>query len=110
MIINKHGEAFKYDGIIYRIGDKIVGNEQSEYRGLFGTITEIRDGKDKDTENETPDIYCSFETPVLPCEVKELEERLTELHRKPKAIDEIILDLVIMAPEMICLLDDCGKD
>ena len=41
MIINKNGEIFEYEGTMYRIGDQIVGNEQSEYRGLFGTITEI---------------------------------------------------------------------
>lgn len=106
MIINKHGEAFEYEGTAYRIGDQIVGNEQSEYRGLFGTIIEIRDGKDKETENETPDIYCSFEAPVLPCEVKELEERFSESYQEPKTIDDIALDLVIMAPEMICPLED----
>lgn len=101
MIINKHGEAFEYEGTIYRIGDQIVGNEQSEYSGLFGTITEIRDGKDKDTENETPDIYCSFEPPVLPYDVKELEKVFSDLYDEPKSIDDIILDMVIMAPEMI---------
>lgn len=106
MIINKHGEAFEYEGTIYRIGAQIAGNEQSEYKGLFGTITEIRDGKDKETENETPDIYCSFEVPVLPCEVKELEERFSGLYQEPKTIDDIVLDLVIMAPEMIYPLED----
>ena len=106
MIINKNGEIFEYEGTMYRIGDQIVGNEQSEYRGLFGTITEIRDGKDQETENETPDIYCSFEAPVLPCEVKELEERFSELYQESKTIDAIALDLVIMAPEMICPLED----
>lgn len=106
MIINKNGEIFEYEGTIYRIGAQIVGNEQSEYSGLFGTITEIRDGKNQETENETPDIYCSFEAPALPCEVKELEERFSELYQEPKTIDDIALDLVIMAPEMICPLED----
>lgn len=49
MIINKHGEVFEYEGTAYRIDDQIVGSEQSAYRGLFGTITEIRDEKDKET-------------------------------------------------------------
>lgn len=106
MIINRIGAEFEYEGVTYTIGGQIVGNEQSEYDGLFGTITEIRDGEDKDTENETPDMYCSFEAPLLPCEVKELEEKFSELYQEPKTIDDITLDMVIMAPEMICQLED----
>lgn len=96
--------AIMYKGTTYRIGTQIVVKEQSEYQGLFGTITEIRDG-----ENEAPEIYCSFEAPVLPCEVKELEERFSALRHESKTIDEIDLDSVLMAPEMICLLDDLEK-
>lgn len=106
MIINKIGEMFEYEGTTYRIGGQIVGNKQSEYEGLFGTITEIRDGKDKDTENETPDIYCSFELPALPCERKVLGERFSSLYHDLKTEKDIILDCVIMAPEMIRPLDD----
>lgn len=94
MMINKQGESFEYDGITYRVGDPVIGNEQSEYKGLFGTITEIRDGEDKETENDTPDIYCSFEPPVLPCDRKELEEVFSSLYAEPKTIDDIILDMV----------------
>lgn len=104
MIINRIGAEFKYKGVTYVIGASIVGTPKSEYEGLYGNITEICDGKDKETENKTPDIYCSFETPVLPCKVKELEERFSELYQEPKTIDNITLDLVIMAPEMICLV------
>lgn len=67
-------------------------------------ITKIRDG-----ENEAPEIYCSFEAPVLPCEIKEPEERFSALRHELKTIDEIDLDSVLMAPEMICLLDDLEK-
>ena len=49
------------------IGDIIVATDASEYEGLVGRILEIRDGADKDTENETPDIYCSFEVPHRYC-------------------------------------------
>lgn len=96
--------AIMYKGTTYQIGAQIVANEQSEYQGLFGMITKIRDG-----ENEAPEIYCSFEAPVLPCEVKELEERFSALRHEPKTIDKIDLDSVLMAPEMICLLDDLEK-
>ena len=96
--------AIMYKGTTYRIGAQIVANEQSEYQGLFGMITKIRDG-----ENEAPEIYCSFEAPVLPCEVKELEGRFSALRHEPKTIDGIDLDSVLMVPEMIDLLDDLEK-
>lgn len=82
MIINRIGAEFEYDGTTYVIGAPIVGTPESEYEGLYGTITEIRDGEDKETENETPDIYCSFEVPALPCEVKKLEEVFSGMTRK----------------------------
>lgn len=106
MIINQIGARFEYEGIIYVIGAPIVGTAESEYEGLYGRITEIRDGKDKETENGAPEIYCSFDAPVLPCEVKELEKRFSELYREPKAIGDIGLGLVIMAPGMVCPLED----
>ena len=56
MIINRIGAEFEYEGTTYVVGAPIVGTSGSEYEGLYGTITEIRDGEDKETENETPDI------------------------------------------------------
>lgn len=106
MIINRIGAEFEYEGKTYVVGAPIVGTPESEYEGLYGTITEIRDGEDKETENETPDLYCSFEVPALPCEVKKLEEVFSELYDQKKTIDDIILDFVIMAPSMVEPLDD----
>ena len=71
MLINKPGAEFLYNGITYRVGDVIIGSDQSEYAGLIGSIFEIRDGSDKETENDTLDIYCSFEPPVLPAAIKD---------------------------------------
>lgn len=105
MIINKPGTKFLYNGIVYCVGDCIIGTDESEYAGLFGSILEIRDGEDKDTENETPDIYCSFEEPVLQRDIEALEKTFTDLYDEPKHLEDICLDLVIMAPEMIELLD-----
>lgn len=109
MMINRIGAKFEYEGTTYVIGAPIVGTPESEYEGLYGTITEIRDGEDKETENETPDLYCSFEAPALPCEVKKLEETFSDLYNGPKTIDDIILDFVIMAPSMVEPLDDLKK-
>ena len=105
MILNKYGDTFQYDGIDYAIGDIIVATDASEYEGLVGRILEIRDGADKDTENETPDIYCSFEVPLFENDIKALEETFSDLYEEPKTIDDITLDMVIMAPEMIVQVD-----
>jgi len=101
MIINRPGAEFIYDGTSYKIGDRIIGTSESEYEGLYGSIFEIRDGEDKETENDTPDIYCSFEEPVLPHQIKKLEEIFSELYQEPKKLEDITLDFVIMSPEMV---------
>ena len=101
MIINRYGADFEYNGIKYVIGESIIGTRESEYDGLIGTIFEIRDGEDKETENDTPDIYCSFEPPVHPYDIRQLEQRFSEQYQQPKKLKDITLDYVIMAPEMI---------
>ena len=65
MTINRIGAKFHYAGITYTIGDTVIANAESEYEGLFGTITEIRDGNDQETDNDTPDIYCTFIPPLI---------------------------------------------
>ena len=56
MIINCNGATFEHAGVTYTIGASVVGTDQSEYEGLTGYIYEVRDGADKETENETPDL------------------------------------------------------
>ena len=109
MILNRIGDKFEYEGLTYVIGAPIMGTPESEYEGLYGTITEIRDGEDKETENETPDLYCSFRVPALPYEAKKLEKVFSDLYQQPKTIDDIILDFVILAPPMVEPLDDLKK-
>lgn len=101
MLINKPGAEFLYNGITYRVGDVIIGSDQSEYAGLIGSIFEIRDGSDKETENDTPDIYCSFDPPVLPTDIAKVEAVFSDLYGTQKILDDICFDMVIMAPEMI---------
>lgn len=105
MIIDRIGAQFQYEGITYTIGGKICANDASEYEGLYGVITEIRDGDDRETENDTPDIYCQFMPPVLPDDIKALETRFSKLYRTEKHLDELGLDMVIMAPEMLRVLE-----
>ena len=101
MLINKSGAEFLYNGITYRVGDVIIGSDQSEYAGLIGSILEIRDGNDKETENDTPDIYCSFDPPALPADIAKVEAVFSDLYDTQKTLDDICFDMVIMAPEMI---------
>ncbi len=104
MIINQTGAECIYDGTSYKIGDRIIGTSKSEYEGLIGILFEIRDGEDKETENETPDLYCSFEEPILPHEISKLEKIFSNFYGEPKKLEDISLDQVIMAPEMIRVL------
>lgn len=101
MTINRIGASFVYKGVKYVVGEEVIGTDQSEYRNLIGNITEIRDGEDKETENDTPDIYCSFDPPVSPYDIQELEKTFSDLYGEPKKLEDIILDCVIMAPSMI---------
>ncbi len=105
MIINRIGAEFVYEGDAFVIGQPVVGTSQSEYEGLYGLITEIRDGKDKETENDMPDIYCAFDPPVLPHDIEELEKRFSSLYQNPKKLEGISLDEVIMAPEMVKVVE-----
>jgi len=109
MILNKPGDTFEYEGKKYTVGAEIIGTDESEYKGLYGVITEIRDGTDKETENETLDIYCTFYEPVTPYGIKELEKRFSDLCGTPKKLEDIALDLVIMAPSMIGVLSEMEK-
>ena len=110
MIYNKSNETFEYEGKKYKIGDKVVATEVSgEYEGLIGYITEIRDGDDRDTENDTPDIYCTFFEPVIPYDIEQLEQRFSDVYGEPKKLEDIALDVVIMAPEMIEVISDLEK-
>ena len=103
MILNKQGEEFLYEGIVYRIGDCIIGTDSSEYAGLNGVIFEIRDGEDKETDNDSPDIYCNFDEPILPNDIMAMERTFTKMYGHEMHLDNIIFDCVIMAPHMIMI-------
>ena len=106
MVIDRIGAAFFYEGKKYVVGEQIVANDASEYEGLFGRILEIRDGDDKETENDAPDIYCEFEEPVLKSDIWNLEQRMSGLYGERMTLEDISLDLVIMGPDMISTIAD----
>lgn len=105
MILNHSGDAFLYYDTIYAVGSKVYANGLSEYEGLYGWITEIREGNDQETGHSTPDIYCQFMTPVMPDEIQTLEDRFSSIYGEKKYLDEIDLDSVILAPQMLILLE-----
>ena len=105
MFMNRVGAQFQCEGVTYTIGGKVCANDASDYEGLYGTITEIRDGDDRETENDTPDIYCSFIPPVLADDIKALEGRFSQLYRREMHLEDIGLDIVIMAPDMLKVLE-----
>ena len=107
MILDKTGELFSFNGVRYAIGDTVMATKSSDYAGLFGTITEIRTGADLETENDDVDIYCEFYPPVAPYDVQEFEKNMSRLYQTEKKLEDITLDLVIMAPEMISPLNEC---
>lgn len=111
MIIAKPKAEFLYEGETYRIGATVIANAKSAYEGLVGEICEIRTGEDKETENETPEIFCRFELPKLSADITELEKRFSDDCVTKKKIEDIPLDSVIMSPEMlICPDNDKNKE
>ena len=109
MVLENYGQCVNTEFGIFMVGQKIIGNTVAdEYEGLTGRITEIRTGDDRDTDNETEDIYVCFEIPDDPELVKRVEADFSASYQEPKTIDEIPLDLVTMAPEMLTALP-CTK-
>ncbi len=41
MIINQEGMRYTYNGMTYTVGAAVMATEASEYRGLYGTITDL---------------------------------------------------------------------
>lgn len=101
MIYTRYGTGITVNGANFRVGMRVHANQLSDYAGLYGVITEIRTEDDRETENDSPDIYCRFDAPVLSMEVDVLEARFSSLHMKRMTLDDISLDMIVMAPEML---------
>ena len=110
MIYDREGAVCYHGGREYRVGDRIVANAESPWEGLYGTITEIRDGDDRDTENDTLELYCSFLPPIHPDEISRVEKRFSAVRGTETVLENIPMDMVIMAPEMIWSLDRNVED
>ena len=106
MILNKKDEVFEYADKKYQVGEMVIANNQSDYVGLVGIITQIVTGEDKDTDNPYPDIYCDFIKPPFKDEIKILEENFSKWYGTKKKLEDLNLDGVIMAP---CMLEQADK-
>ena len=106
MILNKKDEVFEYADKKYQVGEIVIANNQSDYVGLVGIITQIVTGEDKDTDNPYPDIYCDFIKPPFKDEIKILEENFSKWYGTKKKLEDLNLDGVIMAP---CMIEQADK-
>ena len=106
MIINKKGEKFYFEGVEYVIGGDVIGTEESVYSGLLGNIYEIRTYEDKETDNKTPDFYCTFEAPITCHDIAKLKKTFSKLCGEDKSLEEICLDGVIISPHMVQPIQD----
>ena len=95
MIINRIGAEFEYEGTnCMLLALPLWEHRKVSMRACMGQLRKSVDGEDKETENETPDLYCSFEVPVLPCEVKGGRSFLTyTTSRRPLTTSFWILSL-----------------
>jgi len=86
------------------LGDWVMVKENNNYHSLIGLVTAI----DKvgtvahSTENETDDIHVDFSAYDYSEEIMlEIEQRFSNLYGEAMQFDELSLDNVIMAPEML---------
>lgn len=110
MIKKQPGETFLYENTLYSIGDWIQCTEGSDYAGLNGVITEIRDGEDRESDNAEPDIYCRLQMQKNAELAQKLEERFSGLYGKTVKIAKVPLDRVILSPDELSGTDgvpDC---
>lgn len=101
MRYHKTGTKFRSQGKTFAIGGRVLANKASEYAGLNGTVLEILTGKDRETENGTTEIYVAFDAPETPEAIAALEKRFSALYQAKKTLDDITLDMVVMAPDML---------
>jgi hypothetical protein len=84
-----------------RVGDLVLSTPEDDYSCLVGRVTDIKllGDPNRDTENETDDVYIDFTAfEYSPERVTEIEEMFSDLYDEPKSFDDAPLDMVIMAP------------
>lgn len=106
MLLKNKGDAFVYDGTKFVIGERVIATSGSAYEGMIGRILQICEGNDKDTDNDTPDIYCSFDEPILKTHKKKAIKRLSQLWNDAVKLEDANVAQALMSPDMIVPLDN----
>ena len=94
-------------------GDWVLSASNNDYSYLIGMVTAIEKHgtPEHDTDNQTDDIHINFSAFDYPSErISEIEERFSALYGEKKTFDEISLDNVIMAPDMLIRISHLGID
>jgi hypothetical protein len=96
-------------------GDWVISAGNNDYKYLIGTVIEIvKQGTPEhaaETENDTDNIHVDFTAFDYPAKrITEIEAQFSDLYDEPKTFDELPLDDVIMAPEMLISITNLGHD
>lgn len=111
MILKNKGEGCYFGDTYYAVGDEVIATGESSYKGMIGIILQICDGEDKETDNDTPDIYCKFEEPKLKAHKEDAIYRLSKLWNGTIKLEDANVAQAVVAPSMIVPLRDYeGKD
>lgn len=98
---------------ILNVGDMVASIPEEEYGGLVGTVVKIVPfgTEEQETENQMDDIYVDFRNEYTPSRKAELLSAFRQLYGDPdKEWEEICLDYVIMAPDMLLKVEKCLTD
>lgn len=110
--MNKNNVKTKCINGELQIGDLVLSTPEDEYSCLVGRVTDIKllSDPDRDTENDTDDVYVDFsESGYSEARVAEIKEMFTELYDEPKTMDDIPLDMAIIAPMCLIRITDLDK-
>lgn len=103
----------------YTLSDRFCIKDGLVYQKKFGQLKQDKRSKKAKrmialSNYPFKKLYKSFEEFAeqyrgMPYDIQQIEERFSESYGEPKKIEDIILDIVIMAPEMIEVITDLEK-
>ena len=96
-------------------GDWVIATPDDEYGCLIGQVIEIvklgTPEHEAEAQNDTDNIHVNFYAFDYPPErIAEIEAHFSELYGEPKTFDELPLDDVIKAPDMLIRITELGHD
>ena len=99
-----------------KVGDTVVSNNNAAgYDYLVGTVIEINKvgtpEHEDDTDNDTDNIHVNFlHSCYSPQRIREIETALSELYGESKSFDDLALDDVIMASDMLLQINGIPEE